>query len=95
MPRPSVKAGLARFLKSLEESGDIVLVDAALVSMAKGLAASVDAEPANAALWREMRATLTDLREQAAGGVDDDTQSFLFSVRTPRSGAQVGYPEDS
>jgi hypothetical protein len=94
--RPSSKAGLARLLKTLEGSGDIALVDDALVAMAKGLAAAVDADPSNAALWREYRQVWVAVKEAAAGGIDDDTASFLVTVRTPgRGSAQVVDTEDA
>jgi hypothetical protein len=58
--------------------------DEALVALARGLAAAVDAEPSNAALWREYRAAVASLQAAAAGVVDDDdTAVFLAAIRTP------------
>ena len=67
--------------------------DEALVALARGLAAAVDADPANAALWREYRAAVTALSLAGADKVDDDTAEFLLSIRTPR--ASLGDPADS
>lgn len=58
-------------------------VDEALIAIATGLAEAVDADPKNAALWREFRAAVTELRKAGAGDVDDDTSQFLVSIRTP------------
>ena len=78
----SAARGLERTLKAIANRLDDS--HAALVALARGLAAAVDAEPGNAALWREYRATVTALGQVAAGGeVDDDTADFLVSIRTP------------
>lgn len=96
MPRrPSVKTGLDRWLRQLRDSGDIAMVDDAMVAMAKGLAVSVDEEPGNAALWREYRQVCEAVREAAAGGIDDDTATFRVSIQTPRGRATVGDSEDT
>lgn len=68
-------------------------VDDAVITMVEGLAAAVDVDPKNAALWREYRAALQTLREAAAGGSDDDTASFLVTVQTPGS-AKVRNPTE-
>lgn len=58
--------------------------DEALVALARGLAAAVDADPSSAALWREYRAAVTDLSEVGGGDdLDDDAAGFLLAVRTP------------
>lgn len=69
-------------------------VNEALIAIATGLADAVDADPKNAALWREFRAAVTELRKAGAGDVDDDTTEFLVSIRTPVS-AKVGDPAQS
>lgn len=93
--RPSVKGGLDRWLKQLAESGDLALVDPALVAMAKGLAVAVDDDPSNAALQREYRQVYLEVREAAAGGIDDDTATFRVSIQTPRGRASLVDAEDS
>lgn len=78
----SSAAGLERTLKALRPR--LTPEDDALVAMARGLAAAVDAEPANAALWRELRAVVLALGERGADkDVDDDTGQFLLAIRTP------------
>lgn len=86
-------AGLERTIKALKPR--LGGGDEALLALARGLAAAVDAAPENAALWREYRAAVTALSELGADGdVDDDTQAFVLSVRTPVRPA-VGHPKNS
>ena len=74
--------GLERTIKAM--AARLEEHDEALVALARGLAAAVDAAPENAALWREYRAAVTALSERGADGdTDDDTQAFLLSIRTP------------
>ena len=70
-------------IAALEASGGLEEGDEALVELVRGLAAAVDESPANAALWREYRAAVASLREVGRGGTDDDTASWLLTVRTP------------
>jgi hypothetical protein len=75
-------AGLERTIKAL--SAHLDEEDEALIALARGLAGAVDADPANAALWREYRAAVGALVEAGTDhDVDDDTKAFLFEVRTP------------
>ena len=55
----------------------------ALVELALGLADAVDAEPGNAAMWREYRAAVKDLMEVVNGSADDDVATFQQSVQSP------------
>lgn len=84
--------GLERTLKALGDRLDED--DEALVALARGLAAAVDADPANAALWREYRAVVTALSLAGSDKVDDDTAEFLLSIRTPQLRTQVRDAED-
>jgi site-specific recombinase len=77
----SAARGLERTLRAI--AGRLDDSHAALVALARGLAAAVDAEPGNAALWREYRATVVALGQVSAGEVDADTAAFLVSIRTP------------
>lgn len=86
--------GVNETLERLGDEGLLAEVSPAVMAMVRGLAAAVDAEPDNAALWREYRAALGTLKEEAAGGSDDDTASFLVSIQTPR-GAKVGNSSES
>jgi hypothetical protein len=83
--------GLERTLKAL--ATHLEGTDEALVALARGLAAAVDAEPGNAALWREYRAAVAALSELGADDTDDDTRDFLLSIRTPGLRTKVGNPE--
>lgn len=84
MPRRkagSNSVGLERTIKAMATR--LGEADEALVALARGLAAAVDAAP-YAALWREYRAAVTALMEVGADGdLDDDTQAFLLTLRTP------------
>ena len=91
----TVRGGLDRWLRQLKASGDLALVDDAMVAMAKNLATAVDNEPSNAALWREYRQVCEAVREAAAGGVDDDTATFRFSIQAPRGRAALVDSEDA
>ncbi len=87
--------GLEKTLRVLKREGRLAAVDEALIALARGLAHAVDAEPRNAALWREYRAAVSSLKE--AGSTldpDDDTKEFLVSIRTPLR-TPVGDPEES
>lgn len=76
-------AGLERTIKALIAAKRLGEEDEALVALARGLAAAVDAAPENAALWREYRAAVGTLVLVGTDQVDDDTQDFLLSIRTP------------
>ncbi len=75
-------AGLERTIKAM--AGRLDDTNEALLALARGLAAAVDVDPDNAALWREYRAAVTALSEVGTDSdVDDDTQAFLLALRTP------------
>jgi len=82
-------------LKELKANTTLDVVPRALVELVRSLAAAVDAEPGNAALFREYRASLDDLREAASTATDDDTAEFRISIQTPRGRASLVDPEDS
>lgn len=96
MPRRkagSNATGLERTIKAMAAQLDDT--NEALVALARGLAAAVDAAPDNAALWREYRAAVTALMEVGSdGGIDDDTQAFLLALRSPVR-AKVGNGKNS
>lgn len=83
MPRRKAGSNVAGLERTLRALGSrLAEKDEALLALARGLAAAVDAEPGNAALWREYRAAVTSLSEAGAGGdVDDDDARFLQSIR--------------
>ncbi len=82
-------------LKDMKLAGVLAVVPKAVVELVRSMAAAVDAEPGNAALAREYRASLDDLREAASGATDDDTAEFRISIQTPRGRASLVDPEDS
>jgi hypothetical protein len=57
--------------------------DAATIQQARSLAAAVDADPGNAALWREFRQALDTLREVSAddGGTGDEVALIIAALR--------------
>ncbi|MDQ3573670.1 MAG: hypothetical protein M3404_01915 [Actinomycetota bacterium] len=68
----------------MEAAGRLDDGHAALVALAKSLAASLDEAPGNAALAREYRAVVATLTEVGAGDdVDDDTAEFRRAVQAP------------
>jgi hypothetical protein len=78
----TVSSGLESTLAALD--GALGPEDEALVELARGLAAAVEADPSIGALWKEYRAAVTQLREAASGaGGDDDTAEFYDAVRAP------------
>ncbi len=70
-------------VRELRRCGRLEPVDDALVTLVVGLAAAVDVEPANAALWREYRAAEADLRKVGDRGDPDAVQALLDALRGP------------
>jgi hypothetical protein len=76
-------------LEALRELGRLEAVDSAKVQAVRSLAVAVDIDPQNASLWREYRAALADLLEDADGGIDEFAE-LLRNLRT-----EVRHPEDA
>ncbi len=96
MARPlSQSAAVRKTIDALKAEGRIGEVDQAVVAMAQGLAAAVDAEPENAALWREFRQTLVALAAAGSDNIDDDARDFILSIRTPQLRAPLRDAEDT
>jgi hypothetical protein len=74
---------MAATVAALRGAGRVEDVDAAVVQMALGLAESVDADPGNAALWREYRAVEERLRGLGDGGSDDEFVRLLAELHAP------------
>lgn len=89
------EAAVGRTLDGYTATGDIERIPDALVELCLSLARAVDAEPGNAALFREYRAALDDLREAASSGPDDDTAAFHISIQAPRGRATLVDAEDA
>lgn len=92
----SISSDLESTLEAMREDGRLALVDEVLVGLARGLVDAVEADPKNAALWRELRAAVLAIREAGASSdVDDDTGSFILSIRTPGLSPAVGHASES
>ncbi len=71
---------LEETLKALNLAGRLEQIDSAAVEMLRSLAAAIDANPDKAALYREYRETLSEVR--AAGDEsDDDLSEALAQIR--------------
>ena len=79
------RRAVAETVKALRDAGRLEPVDRALVVAAETLADAVDAMPENASLWREFRASLSDLREVARDTAGDDLDALIDGLR-----AEVG-----
>ncbi|MGH7358527.1 MAG: hypothetical protein ACREJR_06925, partial [Candidatus Rokuibacteriota bacterium] len=82
-------------LKALEQAGRLDDESEAVVAMARGLAAAVDQDPGNPALWRELRQTLMSVAALGADrGPDDDTAAWLATIQAPGVRPKVGDAEN-
>ncbi len=68
-----------RTLRHLRGMGRIEEVDAALVQALRSMARALDAEPQNAALWRQYREALRELTADDDGGSVGDALDALFT----------------
>jgi len=68
---------------ALRTAGRLEDADSALVVMALGLAGAVDADPSNASLWREYRATEARLRETGGAEASDEFTQALAKLQSP------------
>lgn len=84
-----------RTIKAYDAEGTLAEVPEALVELCRSLARAVDSEPGNAALFREYRQALDDLRDAASAAPDDDAAEFRISIQTPRGRASVGDTSNS
>lgn len=91
---PVVTAGL---IQTLETLGDRIQPEhEVLVATAQALAAAVDADPGNAALWREFRAAVSTLYQVTGdGGSGDEFASIFERIRVPGMRSKVGDSEDA
>jgi hypothetical protein len=78
---------------ALTELGRLEDVDAADVMAARMLASSVDADPTNAALWGQYRASLDSLKRLGTGN-DDELAKLLASLSAPVPDATKSEPQD-
>lgn len=70
---------LEQTLKELRRLGRLEKIHAAVVQALRSMAAALDAEPGNAALWRQYREALRELTADDDGGSIDDALDDLFA----------------
>jgi hypothetical protein len=69
--RTTNRGQLEQTLKELRRLGRIEKIDAAAVQALRSMAFALDADPSNAALWRQYREALRELTaDDDSGGVD-------------------------
>jgi hypothetical protein len=69
--RTTNRGQLEQTLKELRRLGRIEKIDAAAVQALRSMAFALDADPSNAALWRQYREALRELTaDDDCGGVD-------------------------
>ena len=72
-------------LKALRAAGRLEPVDAAHEQLVRSLADAVDASPENAALWKQYREALADMRKP-----EDDDGGLEAALASIRGAAAVG-----
>ncbi len=70
---------LEQTLRELRRLGRIEKVDAAAVQALRSMSAALDADPANAALWRQYREALRELTADDTDGTADAALAELFA----------------
>ena len=89
-----ISAGLEATIAALLAESRLTEAHEGLIEVARGLAEAVEGELGNASLWREYRAALASLMEAESGGDDDETQSFLLTLRTPVGDGKNAKPKN-
>ncbi len=79
MGRPTNHGQLGRTLAALRAVGRLEQVDAAAVQALRSMAFALDADPSNAALWRQYREALRELTADDDHGTTDDALAGLFA----------------
>jgi hypothetical protein len=68
-------------LRELRRLGRVEKVDAAAVQMVRSMARALDADPSNAALWRQYREAVGELTaDDDAGGSFDEAVAGLYAA---------------
>ena len=71
-------------LRELRRLGRLEKIDAAAVQMLRSMAHALDADPGNAALWRQYREALRELAaDDGSGSVDAALAGLFAEVRDP------------
>lgn len=76
------RAAAEATIGALKEAGHLQPVDSARIATLQALADAVDADPDNASLWREYRATEASLRE-VHDETDPDLPDLVAGLSTP------------
>jgi len=77
--RTTNRGQLEQTLKELRRLGRIEKIDAAAVQALRSMAAALDADPSNAALWRQYREALRELTADDDDGPADAALAELFA----------------
>lgn len=70
---------LGKTLAELNRCGRLEKIDSAKVQMLRSMARALDADPANAALWRQYRESLKELTADDSNASVDEALADLFS----------------
>ena len=76
--RPTNRAQLERTLRELRRLGRVEEIDAATVQSLRSMAFALDADPSNAALWRQYREGVRELTADDDDGSADAALAELF-----------------
>ena len=77
--RTTNRGQLEQTLKELRRLGRIEKIDAAAVQAVRSMAAALDGDPGNAALWRQYREALRELTADDDNGSVDSALADLFA----------------
>jgi hypothetical protein len=77
--RTTNRGQLEQTLKELRRLGRIEKIDAAAVQALRSMAAALDGDPCNAALWRQYREALRELTADDDNGSVDSALADLFA----------------
>ncbi len=77
--RTTNRGQLEQTLRELRRLGRIEKIDAAAVQSLRSMAGALDADPANAALWRQYREALRELTADDPDGSADEALAALYA----------------
>ena len=77
--RPTNRGQLEQTLKELRRLGRVEKIDAAAVQALRSIAFALDADPSNAALWRQYREALRELTADDGDSSADDAAADLYA----------------
>lgn len=68
-------------ISALDATGRLESVDAAVVQAVRSMAEHLDQDPGNAALWRQYREAVRELRADDGGPLGDDIEDLFSPAR--------------